>query len=136
MGEKEPPSDLNIQLDSLIKTKEKLSREYIEEKWVGGFIIKRFLSFCSNDINVLKNLIPYINNIKISDIQDKWDQYLYLFYTLPQIPNAQFYYIGKGKKPKENKDLEEKINLFADALEISKKETKYLIDNNYIDQKL
>lgn len=138
MGEKEPPSDLNIQLDSLIKTKEKLSREYIEDKWVGGFIIKRFITFCSWDINVLKNLVPYINNIKISDIEDNWDQYLYLFYTLPHLPNAEFYYVGKGKgkKPKENKELEEKINLFADILEISKRESKYLLENKYIDVKL
>lgn len=136
MCEKEPPSDLNIQLDSLIKTKEKLSRDYIEDKWVGGFIIKRFITFCSWDINVLKNIVPYINDIKISDIEEKWDQYQYLFYTLPHIPNAKFYYVGKGKKPKEDNELEEKINLFAETLEISKKESKYLLDNNYIDIKL
>lgn len=132
----QPPSDLNIQLDSLIKTKKKLSREYIEEKWVGGFIVKRFLSFCSSDISVLRQIIPYINNIKISDISDKWDQYLYLYHTLPHIPNATFYYVSKTKGKKEKTGQEEKIDFFAETLEISKRETKYLIDNKYIDLKL
>lgn len=132
----QPPSDLDIQLDSLIKTKKKLPREYIEEKWVGGFIVKRFLSFCSNDIKVLRELIPYINTIKISDISDKWNQYLYMYYTLPYIPNATFYYVSKTKGKKEKTGQEEKIDFFAETLEISKRESKYLIENKYIDIKL
>ncbi len=124
------------QLDSLVKTKKTLSRGYIEEYWVGSYIIKRFITFTSNDISVLKDLIPYINNLECSNIGDNWGEYLFLFHTLPKIKNANFYYIKKNNKKNEKVTDDKKINLIAESLEISKKESKYLIDNKIIDIEL
>jgi len=124
------------QLNSLVKTKKTLSRVYIEECWVGSYIIKRFITFTSNDILVLKDLIPYINNLECSNIGDNWGEYLFLFHTLPKIKNANFYYIKKNNNKNEKVTDDKKINLIAESLEISKKESKYLIDNKIIDIEL
>ncbi len=123
------------QLDSLVKTKKRLSREYIEEYWVGSYIIKRFVTFISNDINFLKDITPYINDLDCSNIGDKWGEYLFLLHTLPKIKNANFYYIKKHNKNNKIKDGK-KIDIIAELLEISKKDSKYLIDNKIIDIKL
>ena len=44
--------------------------------------------------------------------------------------------MSKTKGKKEKTGQEEKIDFFAQTLELSKRETKYLIDNKYIDLKL
>lgn len=129
------PNHLFKQLDSLVKTKKHLSREYIEENWVGSYIIKRFITFTSNDISFLNNLLPYINNLDCSNISGNWGEYLFLLHTLPRIKNANFYYIKKSDKNKKDGD-DKKIEFISESLEISKKESKYLIDNKYIDIKL
>ena len=134
MTDSKPKSDLNIQLDSIVKTKQLLSREYIEEKWVGVYIIKRFLTFISNDIYLLKNVSSYVNNLDCSNISGNWEEYLFLFYTIPKFEKANFYYISKN--PEKTKDDLKKISFVAELLEISKKESKYLIDNKYIDIEL
>lgn len=128
-------SDLDIQLESLIKTKKLLSRDYIQDKWVGGFIIKRFLSFTSGDIEVLKQLTSYIGCLNTFQFTDKWDEYLFLFHTFPHIPKARFFYISKKKEKvsKKSEDNDKKINFLSETLEMSKKEVKYLLENKYID---
>ena len=132
MAEKEP-DHIFKQLDSIIKDKKILPREYIEENWVGAYIVKRFLSFVSCETALLKDLIPYINGLDHSNITGSWEEYLYLFYSIPKIDNARYYYIKKIKE--NNKKDEKKIDFAAEALEISKREAKYLIDNNYLDLK-
>jgi hypothetical protein len=134
MNKKKPDDHLFIQLKSLVKNKKLLTKEYIEENWVGSYIIKRFITFTSSDIHLLKDLIPYINNLDDSNIQGNWEQYVFLYYTLPQYKNVRFSYIKKpSKKTKEDDKV---ISFVAETLEISKKEAKYLIDNNHIDVKL
>ena len=125
---------LFTQLNSLVKTKCLLPKDYIEEHWVGSYIIKRFITFSSNDIFLLKDLLNYINNLNDSNIQGNWEQYMFLYHTLPKNASAKFSYIKKNseKSQSENK----KVNFIAELLEISKKESKYLLDNNCIDVKL
>lgn len=127
-----PKSDLFIQLESIVKNKKLLERDYIEHRWVGKFIILRFLSFLNLDDNY--ELMEFINSMNVDMKMENYDEYLFLFKIIPQIKRAQFNYIKPPKKTLKKED-EEKINKLCQALELSKKETKYLIDNNYINLK-
>lgn len=131
---KKPPSDIEIQMDSLVVSKKLLTKEYIEQKWISGFMVKRFISFCSNDINLLKHLIPFLDKIKVGVFDSKWEEYIYMYNILPKIPKAKFYYVSK-KSVKKNKDEvdSKKVKELANMLEISQKECKYFIENNFID---
>jgi len=132
---KKPESDLTIQLNSLIKTKNILSREYIEEKWVGGFIIRRFISFSDLREDILIQILPYLDNIKLSPFGDKWEEYLYLYHILPKLDGVRFKYISKPKTKIDNKK-QEKIDILMEALELQEKDIKYLIENNLIEIEL
>lgn len=128
----QPKSDLFIQIDSIVKNKKLLDRDYIEHKWVGKYIILRFLSFLEIDDNY--ELMEFINSMNVDMKLDKYDEYLFMFKLVPQFRGAKFNYI-KASKEKLQKQDEEKINNLAQTLELSKKETKYLIENKYINLK-
>ena len=128
----QPKSDLFIQIDSIVKNKKLLDRDYIEHKWVGKYIVLRFLSFLEIDDNY--ELMEFINSMNVDMKLDKYDEYLFLFKLVPQFRGASFNYL-KSKKVELKKQDEEKINNLAQTLELSKKETKYLIENKYINLK-
>jgi hypothetical protein len=120
------------QLNSILK-KKPLDREYIEEHWVGKYILLRFISSIEADLNIrcqILNLINKLNGVNFSD--DKYEEYLYLYNALPKIPNFKTNYIKKQTKDKKESKDDKKIESLSKLLELSKKETKYLVDNNYI----
>lgn len=123
------------QLNSILK-KKPLEREYIEEYWVGKYILLRFISSIEMGIGLrcqILKLINKLNNINFTD--DKYEEYLYLYNALPKIPNFKTNYIKKIPKDNKESKTHNKIESLSKILELSKKETKYLIDNNYINIK-
>jgi IS1 family transposase len=120
-----------------------LSRDEIEEIYIGNFMVIRWLSFLVGDQKTKRALTQYLNNINKGYVfTDKYDAYLYLFHTIPKIPKPKFDYIskkkieekyGKDEETKLQKEKKQKVTTFlAQSLEISEREIKYLIEKEYV----
>jgi len=128
-------SDLFKILDSICVTKKRLPPEFIEDNWVGGYMITRWISFLNIGDEQKGVLLSYLNTLSTDMFVDKYDQYLYYLYSIPQTKYTRYKYISKGakKKPlKRDLDYEKVLKFLAESLEISKREAKYYIDEEYI----
>jgi len=124
-------SSIFVILNSICNTKNILSKDYIEENYTGSYILLRFISFIKTDENTNKNILLFLNKLNKKFIGDKYDEYLYLLNVFPKIGKIKTSYI-KTESIKPNLLLNKKIKYFAQLLEISEKECKYLVDEGYL----
>lgn len=126
-------SDLFKQLDSILLKKELLSQDYIEEYYIGNYMILRWISFIKGYDKLILN---YINNLNYQCFQTKYDNYKFLFYTIPKFKNKQNYnYIKKQKNKSQNvkeAKIQKGIKYYSELLDIEEKDIKYFIDNDYL----
>lgn len=121
-------------LNSICK-KNLLTQEDIAENFKSYFLVLKFLSFLEiSDPDLKTQVMVYLNNLNHVGFDNDYDSYLYLFHTFPQIDYPRFSYV-KREKQKKDKDNDEQLTFLAETLELSKRECKYFIDNNYINLK-
>lgn len=132
-------NDLFTQLNSICY-KNKLSKSYIDNNYVGNYILIKWLGFIDAPENVSYALHKLINELNVYVFSDNYRQYQFLYHTFPKIGRVKFDYIKKSKKKmttrqaREFKKDEECIKFLAEGLEISEREAKYILDNGYIDK--
>jgi hypothetical protein len=135
-------SKLFEQLHSICN-KRPLDQEYIEQEYIGNYMVVRWLSFLVTDKETKRTLLKYLGELNTYTFADKYDSYLYLFNTIPPIPIPKFSYLSKkkieekyGKSDEATKVQKQKIDKIAlflsESLEISSRESKYLIEQGYI----
>jgi hypothetical protein len=135
-------SKLFEQLHSICN-KRPLDQEYIEQEYIGNYMVVRWLSFLVTDKETKRTLLKYLGELNTYTFADKYDSYLYLFNTIPPIPSPKFSYLSKkkieekyGKSDEATKVQKQKIDKIAlflsESLEISSRESKYLIEQGYI----
>lgn len=123
---------ITVFLKSICQTKKILSRDYVEEYFPSYFVLLRFLSFLQTDDKTKGVLMEFVNNnLNCLPFDDKYDQYLYLLNTFPKIGHYRSKYI-KREQVKIDKELQKKIDFFAETLELSKRDCKYLINEGYL----
>ena len=123
------------QLNSICKKDKLLTREYIEEYYVGGYLIIKWIGFTVDRYSDSNYVLSFLNNLSINIFNDKYEEYLYLYNTIPTIKYVNFNYISK-KKIKNNTDItkdEKVIDILCEMWENNREEIKYLIENKYID---
>tara|TARA_R110000765_G_scaffold7963_4_gene25997 strand:- start:16486 stop:16923 length:438 start_codon:yes stop_codon:yes gene_type:complete len=135
-------SKLFEQLHSICN-KRPLDQEYIEQEYIGNYMVVRWLSFLVTDKETKRTLLKYLGELNTYTFADKYDSYLYLFNTIPHHPYPSFDYLSKkkieekyGKSDEATKVQKQKIDKIAlflsESLEISARESKYLIEQGYI----
>jgi hypothetical protein len=110
------------QVESIV-LKNKLSEDYINEYYIGRYILLRWLSFIeSNDLNYLRfinelNKIPIVSDISYND-------YILIYTIFPKIPNFNIEYIKRLKDVKTESQLnqEKLLKTIANDLEISSRD--------------
>jgi len=125
-------SDLFKQLSSITE-KKPLSKDYIEAKYIGNYMVIRWLSFITCGDEYSKKIIPFLNKLNKYNFRDKYSAYLYLYHTFPNLGKVNYSYIKKVKLKSDTALYTESLEFLADALELSVRETKYLVNEGYID---
>ena len=114
-------------LNSLLFSKKKIDMNCDDESQFNLFMINRWTSMYSKEIN------EYINetsNKYWSLFDDKLNQYNYLYSLLPRLKFKKIAYLKKNKKEKKDKEEKQLIPEFY-----SHKEYKHLVElKNFIDK--
>lgn len=118
-----------------LKTK-KYDRDFIEEHYIGSFMIRRWLSFIAPE----KYIRPYFQLLSMVNedlFNDKYTDYLYLYNIFPKVEKLNFRgaYIKKKikKHNKKEKQIIDITNYLASSLDISKLDAKLIMDNPKFD---
>lgn len=122
--------DIKKQVLNILNKEKKFDQFYIENEYIGNYMMVRWLSFIIRGGDYVAPLVVFLSNYVHIPLSTKWEEYIYMYNFVPQIPGKRinFEYI---KKPPVSKDKDEKfINEVVNILEISKKDAKYIIEQD------